>query len=144
MFWTEKFSKFGKLIRYADDFCVICRTKQDAEKAMKIIRHIMKILKLTLHPDKTRIVNPKIEGFDFLGFYFFKSHSKTTGKLVPYFWPSKKAMKGVRNAIRQATLRGELQRPLVEIVEKSMPISIGRVNNKFISASVNENSSAGI
>ena len=125
MFWTEKYSKFGKLIRYADDFCVICKTRQDAIEAKKIIELILKFLKLSFHPDKTRIVDPKREGFDFLEFYFFKSHSKTTGKLIPYLWPSKKVMKGIRNVIRQATLRGKLQMPLEEIVEKLNPVIRG-------------------
>lgn len=140
MFWTEKYRKYGKLIRYADDFCVICKTRQDAIRAMKIIEHILKLLKLSLHPDKTRIVDTNREGFDFLGFYFFKSHSKTTGRLNPYFWPSKKAMKGIRNVIRQATLRGKLQMPLEEIVEKLNPIirgwrnyfRIGNCTDKFM------------
>ncbi|WP_061236242.1 group II intron reverse transcriptase/maturase, partial [Leptospira santarosai] len=93
MYWQNKYQHLGRLIRYADDFVIICRYRIDAERALKAVTHIMKRLKLNLHPAKTKLVQMEKEGFDFLGFYFRKSHSEKTGKLVPYFWPSKKAMK---------------------------------------------------
>lgn len=70
MYWAEKYACLGKLIRYADDFVILCRTRQEAETALQRVKQIVAILKLTLHPTKTRIVNMGQEGFDFLGFHF--------------------------------------------------------------------------
>jgi hypothetical protein len=65
----------------------------------------MKKLKLTLHPEKTRVVDMYRDGFDFLGFYFLKGRSMTSGKTTPYSMPSKKAVKNVRLKIREITDR---------------------------------------
>ena len=75
MFWAERFSLLGKLVRYADDFVIICRTKQDAERAMLKVAQVMELLKLTLHPTKTRVVDMGQDGFDFLGFHFHREDS---------------------------------------------------------------------
>ena len=96
MYWEERYASLGKLVRYADDNVVICRTKRQAEQALEKIKWIMTRIKLTLHPTKTRIVDMGREGFDFLGFHFHKMKSKRTRKLVPYIWPGQKAMKSVR------------------------------------------------
>ncbi|MBD3822660.1 MAG: group II intron reverse transcriptase/maturase, partial [Thiotrichales bacterium] len=79
MFWAERFSSLGKLIRYADDFVIICRTKHDAETAMQKAAQVMELLKLTLHPTKTRVVDMGQDGFDFLGFHFHKKKSRKSG-----------------------------------------------------------------
>ena len=76
MYWAERYSSLGKLFRYADDFVIICRTRQDAETALQTVKQIMGILKLTLHPTKTRVVDMGREGFDFLGFHFHKKKVK--------------------------------------------------------------------
>jgi hypothetical protein len=56
------------------------------------------------------------EGFDFLGFHFHKKPSKRTRRLVPYAWPSGKAMRGMRAKIRQQTERCRLRVDLAELV----------------------------
>jgi hypothetical protein len=66
-------------------------------------------LKLTLHAGKTRVVDLGGHGFDFLGFHFHKRSSRRTGRLVPYAWPSQKAMQTVREKIRQQTERTRLR-----------------------------------
>lgn len=117
MYWAERFASLGKLYRYADDFVIVCRTRQDAAKALEAIKWVMTRLKLTLHPTKTRIVDMGEEGFDFLGFHFHKLKSKKTGKLLPYIWPSQKAVKAVRGKIRQITARKRLSNPLEEVIK---------------------------
>jgi hypothetical protein len=77
----------------------------------------MAILKLTLHPSKTRVVDMGREGFDFLGFHFHKKKSKQSGKLLPYNWPVQKAMKAVRNKIHLITERRRLSNPLSEVIK---------------------------
>jgi group II intron reverse transcriptase/maturase len=117
MYWAERYSSLGKLIRYADDFVIICRTKQDAETALKTVKQIMGILKLTLHPTKTRVVDMGQDGFDFLGFHFHKKKSMKSRKLLPYNWPAPKAMKAVRSKIHTITERRRLSNPLSEVIK---------------------------
>ena len=117
MYWAERYARLGKLYRYADDFVIVCRTRQDAVKALEAIKWMMARLKLTVHPTKTRIVDMGEEGFDFLGFHFHKLKSKKSGKLLAYIWPSQKAIKAVREKIRRITVRKRLSNPLEEVVK---------------------------
>ena len=117
MYWAERYSSLGKLIRYADDFVIICRTKQDAETALQRVMQIMATLKLTLHPTKTRIVDMGRDGFDFLGFHFHKKKARNSGKLLPYIWPAPKAMKAIRSKIHFITERMRLSNPLSEVIK---------------------------
>jgi group II intron reverse transcriptase/maturase len=117
MYWAERYSSLGKLIRYADDFVIICRTRQDAETALQRVKQIMIILKLTLHPTKTHVVDMGQDGFDFLGFHFHKKRSKKSGKLLPYVWPSQKAMIAVRSKIHFITERMRLSNTLPEVIK---------------------------
>jgi group II intron reverse transcriptase/maturase len=103
--WTARGQALGQLVRYADDFVILCRTKEKATKAMELARHILATLRLTLHPEKTKLVDLRTKGagFDFLG----NSHRwKRSPKWQRYYlfrWPSPKATKKIREAIRQAT-----------------------------------------
>jgi len=54
------------LIRYADDFVIICSTEKRAKKALAEVKKVLAKLKLQLHPEKTRIVHT--EEIQFLGF----------------------------------------------------------------------------
>jgi len=117
MYWAERYSSLGKLIRYADDFVIICRTRQSAETALQKVEQIMAILKLRLHPTKTHIVDMGRDGFDFLGFHFHKKKSKKSGKLLPYIWPSQKAMKAIRKKIHFITERMRLSNPISEVIK---------------------------
>ena len=117
MYWAERYSSLGKLIRYADDFVIICRTRQDAETALQRVKQIMIILKLTLHPTKTHVVDMGQDGFDFLGFHFHKKKTKKSGKLLPYIWPSQKAMIAVRSKIHFITERMRLSNTLPEVIK---------------------------
>ena len=116
MYWAERYASLGKLVRYADDFVIICRTKRTAQAAFQAVTHITARLKLTLHPTKTQIVDMGQAGFDFLGFHFHKLISKQTHTRVPYLWPSQKAMKTVRKKLHDITARKRLSNPLSEVV----------------------------
>jgi group II intron reverse transcriptase/maturase len=62
------------VVRYADDAIIFCRTKKEAEQAYKVAKKILEQkLKLTMHPEKTKIVHFD-EGFQFLGFDFWKKY----------------------------------------------------------------------
>lgn len=117
-YWQEKGKNLGTLIRYADDFVIVCGNRNQAEAAMWEVGKFLGRLKLILHPVKTRVVRMDREGFDFLGFYFFKSKSRISGKVVPYVWPSAKAMKRVRSAIRELTSRRWACRPVENVTDE--------------------------
>jgi len=72
--WTRRYAHLGTLVRYADDFVVMCRTRKACEEAERRIREILKRLKLEVHPDKTRRVELSWgkQGFDFLGCHLRK------------------------------------------------------------------------
>ena len=59
-----------EMVRYADDFVILCRTEAEADRALGLVRAWVEANGLTLHPDKTRIVDAHAEAFDFLGYRF--------------------------------------------------------------------------
>lgn len=56
-----------RFVRYADDFVVVCQTKQQAAAALDLVQSIMTELGLSLSPEKTKITTYG-KGYDFLGF----------------------------------------------------------------------------
>lgn len=123
--WEVHCQHLGKLIRYCDDFVIICRTKKEAEHALKAIKSIMQRLELELHPDKTKLVSmwDGREGFDFLGFHHRRKQSETAiGQRFneTHQIPSKKAMQKMRDNIRglfasRSTLLLDVQK-MIEIL----------------------------
>jgi RNA-directed DNA polymerase len=101
-------------VRYADDLVVLCRSREDAEKALELLRATLEARRLTLHPDKTRIANATVEGFDFLGYHFHGGHR----------WPRPKSVKKLRDAIRPHTRRTD-GTSLAAIIEAINPILRG-------------------
>ena len=83
-------SHLGQLVRYADDFVILCRTRAQAEQALAKVRQIMGLLRLQLHPTKTRLVEFGLgkEGFTFLGCYLRIVRSRFKGKPYLFRWPS--------------------------------------------------------
>ena len=125
MYWKEQYSNLGRLIRYADDFVVVCQSKGKAQQAHAVISQIMDRLKLTLHPEKTNVVDLCEAGFDFLGFHFHKMKSRSNGKIAPYMWPSQKAMKSIKNKIRLITDRSQLYKIPEEVVSQLNAVARG-------------------
>jgi RNA-directed DNA polymerase len=78
-----------QMVRYADDFVILCRTREEAEAALAAIRQWVDTHGLTLHPEKTHIVDAREESFSFLGYSFRgkfrfpreKSHRKFVDRL---------------------------------------------------------------
>ena len=123
--WTKRFSHLGKLTRYADDFVVICLHKYEAQTALEAIQRILAKLHLKVHPQKTRLVDMGKEGFDFLGFHIRKVRSVRTRKLLPFKWPSPKAMKAIREKIKECTQRRWTRVSLSQTVKTLNPIIRG-------------------
>jgi group II intron reverse transcriptase/maturase len=103
--WEATCSHLGQLVRYADDFVVLCRTRDLAEQALTKVRAILGRLRLQLHPTKTRLVELGLgkEGFEFLGCYLRIVQSHFTGKRYLFRWPSPRAMQAIRARIRELT-----------------------------------------
>ena len=114
----------GKLIRFADDWVVLCPTKERAEMARSIAETVLATLGLRLHPDKTRIVHltKGAEGFDFLGFHNHMCESwKLPGRYYLQKWPSNRAMASIKAKVREMTDRRYVGWSLNAIVERLNP-----------------------
>jgi RNA-directed DNA polymerase len=84
-----------QMVRYADDFVILCRSRAEAEKALGLVQAWVNEAGLTLHPEKTRVVNSLETSFDFLGYKFLK-HRR---------FPRKKSLAKFKDAIRVKTRR---------------------------------------
>lgn len=123
-YW-ENHKELGVIVRYADDAVIMCRKRTDAELAFEHLKRIMTKLKLTLNPQKTKIVDMNKESFDFLGFCFQKFDKTKSGRKLPYMMPSKKAIKKVKDAVRVITCRKSAYEGLEQKVEKLNPLIRG-------------------
>ena len=101
------------MVRYADDFVVLCRSRAEAETALELIRAWVHKARLKLHPTKTHIVDATISGFDFLGYRFERG----------YRWPRAKSLKKLKDTIRQRTkrTRGVSMKMIVADLNRTLP-----------------------
>lgn len=131
--WTRHSAPLGTLVRYADDFVVMCKTKRECEEAERRIRVILGRLGLELHPEKTRRVNlyDGKEGFDFLGCHL---HKRMSGKVWEekrkclYFlhrWPSPRSMKRIRQRVKELTPRRRCHDDLRKVIAALNPVLRG-------------------
>lgn len=85
-----------ELVRYADDFVILCRSQAEAQTALAAVRQWVSEAGLTLHPEKTRVVNAaQPGGFDFLGYHFERGMK----------WPRKKSLGKLKDRVRAQTSR---------------------------------------
>ena len=131
--WTRRYAHLGVLVRYADDFVVMCDTQAACEQAEQRIRALFARLGLELHPEKTRRVDLSRgrEGFDFLGCHLRK---RLSGPLwvrrhrrVYYLqrWPSQRAMRRIQQRVKALTPRAVCHRPLRETIAQLNPVLRG-------------------
>jgi len=85
------------MIRYADDFVIMCKDEAEAKQVLYKVTQLTTERGLTLHPEKTRVVNTNEagQGFDFLGYHFERGTR----------WPRKKSLKKFKDTIRSKTGR---------------------------------------
>jgi len=123
----------GELVRYADDGVVLCRSQRQAETALAAAGKILAGLGLELHPDKTKVVDLRQgrEGLDFLGCHF---RARMSGRLweqrrvVRYYlhrWPSQRAMKRLRDKVRDRTGRHRVGWDIREVIAELNPVLRG-------------------
>jgi RNA-directed DNA polymerase len=85
-----------EMVRYADDFVILCRSEAQAQAALAKVQQWTASAGLRLHPEKTRIVDATQRGgFDFLGYHFERG----------YRWPRRKSVAKLKEAIRNKTRR---------------------------------------
>jgi RNA-directed DNA polymerase len=85
-----------EMVRYADDFVILCRTAEDAERALRLVQRWTAEAGLHLHPEKTHLVDMQHPGgFEFLGYHFERGHR----------WPRRKSLSKLKDAVRQKTRR---------------------------------------
>jgi RNA-directed DNA polymerase len=105
--WTNECSQLGVLVRYADDFVILCGAESQAKEALRRVRLYMERLRLRLHPDKTRLVNLKQgrDGFTFLGCAIRKRRSiqRMPNRHFMQRWPSPRALKKIRSRVHELT-----------------------------------------
>jgi len=146
--WRRQCAHLGVLVRYADDFVVMCRTAKECEEAERRVRIILERLRLELHPDKTRRIDLSWgkEGFDFLGCHLRKRLSgRIWGqqrKRVYYLqrWPSQRSMKRVRQRVKELTPRARCHDDIREVIADVNPVlrgwgnyfRTGNASNQFI------------
>jgi len=99
------------MVRYADDFVILCRSETEAREALALVEAWMAEAGLSLHPEKTCIVDATQRGgFDFLGYHFERG----------YRWPRAKSIGRARDAIRAKTRRanGHSLRDIITAVNR--------------------------
>jgi RNA-directed DNA polymerase len=84
-----------EMVRYADDFVILCRTADEAQRALELVQTWVVENGLTLHPTKTRIVDSRTDGFDFLGYHFRGTRH----------WVREKSRKKLKDTLRAKTKR---------------------------------------
>jgi len=104
-----------EMVRYADDFVIMCRSEAEAQAALALVQQWTASAGLTLHPEKTRIVDAsKHGGFDFLGYHFERG----------YKWPRRKSLKKFKDKLRVFTKRNN-GRSLQVIISRVNPVTRG-------------------
>ncbi|HYR93582.1 MAG TPA: group II intron reverse transcriptase/maturase [Methylomirabilota bacterium] len=131
--WEDRCAHLGTLVRYADDFVVMCDTKAAVEEARQRVGAVLTRLGLELHPEKTRLVDLSrgCEGIDFLGCHLRKRMSgpiwERTHRRVYYLhrWPSPRAMVRVRARVRALTRRARCHTDLRTVIADLNPVLRG-------------------
>lgn len=131
--WEDRCADLGVLVRYADDFVVLCPTKAAVEEAERRVRIVLGRLGLTLHPAKTRRVDLSWgkEGFDFLGCHLRKRLSGSIWEKERrrvYFLqrrPSQRSMKRVRERVKALTPRRRCHEDLRRVIADVNPVLRG-------------------
>jgi RNA-directed DNA polymerase len=128
-YWETECLHLGVLVRYADDFVVLCRTRGAAREATRRIAKKLGELRLRLHPDKTREVDvARGRGsFVFLGCTHRKRRSIQRNPRAHFMhrWPSPRAMAKLRERVHELTCVGRGGRDVIEVIESLNPVLRG-------------------
>ena len=109
------------LVRYADDFVVLCA--KGVEEPLKVVRHVLNRLGLELNEAKTQIVDATEARFNFLGFSIRISRGRHSGKPYPHVCPSDKSLKKIKAKLTALTGR--------ELTPIALEKIVGNVNRSL-------------
>lgn len=131
--WSKRCAELGVLVRYCDDFVVLCKTEQDCREAERRVRKLLRELKLELHPKKTRRadLNWGKQGIDFLGCHLRKRFSgpqwEKRRKRVYFLnrWPSTRSMKRIRQRVKELTPKSRCHEDPRDVIAKLNPVLRG-------------------
>ena len=130
--WAARCGQLGILVRYADDFVVMCRADSAAREALRRIGLVMDRLGLTLHPAKTRLVDLRRgkQGFVFLGCTIRKRRSIQRNPRWHFMqrWPSPKATKKLRDRVRELTGKRQSGKDVKQVIAELNPVIRGWAN----------------
>ncbi len=104
----------ARLIRYADDFVILCR--QTAAQVQPLVTQQLQALGLTLNPAKTRVLDARRQPFTFLGFTVRVARSWRRGTWFPLTQPSAAARQELRDAVKALTGRDRARRPTPDVI----------------------------
>lgn len=128
-YWDTECKHLGVLVRYADDFVVLCGSEPAAREARRRIEEMLGRLKLTLHPDKTRMVDVRQgkDSFVFLGCTHRKRRSIQRNPRAHYMhrWPSPRALSKLRERVHHLTRVGNGARDVKEVFALLNPVLRG-------------------
>jgi len=127
--WAARCGQIGIMVRFADDFVVMCRTESQAREALRRIGLVLERLGLTLHPAKTRLVDLRRgkESFVFLGCTIRKKRSiqRAPDKHFMQRWPSPKATKRLRDRVREITSKRNSGKDVKQLIAELTPVLRG-------------------
>ena len=127
--WAARCRQLGQLVRYADDFVVLCGTESQARGSLRRVGLVMDRLGLTLHAAKTRLADLRRgkESFVFLGRTIRKKRSiqRTPRQHYVQRWPSPKATKKLRDRVRELTGQRQSGKDVKQIVAELTPVLRG-------------------
>jgi group II intron reverse transcriptase/maturase len=104
----------ARIVRYADDFVVLCR--EGVRLPLAEVKRILERLGLTLNREKTRVVDTWKDSFDFLGFKMCMKRSARTGRGYASTEPSRKSMRKIKAAVTSQTRHQRMMVPMGDIV----------------------------
>lgn len=134
--WMNKFHPEKPFERYADDIIVHCKTEKQAQFMLRVIDSRMKSCKLSLHPEKSKIINLRGKSatryprkYDFLGFSIQPVQREVNGRLLllPGTFASQKSKKAIREKFRELEIH-KRRMPINELARKLNPIIRGLIN----------------
>jgi RNA-directed DNA polymerase len=105
-----------RVVRYADDFVILCDTQGEAQAALEQVQAWMQANALQLHPEKTRIGDCRVpgQGFDFLGYRFEAGRREVR----------RKSLRAIKDRIRGRTGRS-VGRSLKQVIDTLNPMLRG-------------------
>lgn len=116
----------AEVVRYADDFVILMRGR--VEPTVEQVKGILDRMELTLNEEKSRVVDAREEGFDFLGFTFKRQQSRKSEKVISVVEPSRKSAQHFRDEVRRLTARTTQCLPQEQVLERLNRYVRGWVN----------------